>query len=187
MKSDLRKALLARRKALSAERRVQESRAIMDRLRDLPAFRAARTIVGYAPQSEEVDILPLLAELAKKGRTVALPRTVRPTLEIFRWKDGDPLVPGPFGIREPSSGAGRLLPSEVDLVLVPGVAFDRRGHRLGFGHGYYDRFLSAIPDAAQVGVAFTEQLVDRVPDEPHDVTVDWLVLPDETVKCDPSV
>ena len=182
VKPPLRRMLVDRRRALSAEERTRQSRLIRERLTHIPTVRAARVVVGYAATPFEVDLMPWLAEESRRGVTIGLPRTEGQSMEIRQWREGDSLSVGPFAIREPASAAPALELREIDVVLVPAVGFDRRGHRVGFGLGYYDRFLSTVPAATKVGVAFDVQVVDRIPEEAHDVSVDWLVLPTETVK-----
>lgn len=138
----------------------------------------ARTVIGYAAFGAEVDIDALLAHLAARGRGVFLPFVDGDDLGIARVSDleGD-LAPGYRGVREPKAiGRRAARPERVDVALVPGVAFDRSGGRLGYGGGHFDRLLARLrPQAAVVGVAYGVQVVKAVPRGSHDRGVDLLV------------
>jgi len=178
-KAALRAAVLARRRARpDAE---DASRAILERVRTLPAYRAARVVLLYVSARSEVRTGPALGAARAEGKTVAVPYCVGDELALFRWTDPGELAPGAFGILEPRpelrGRPDRLVrPTDLDAVLVPGIAFDRRGGRLGSGRGFYDRLLSRVrPDATLIGAAFDCQLVDRVPVDPWDVSLDHVV------------
>ena len=130
---------------------------------------------GYYPIGSEFDPLPLLQTLRFAGVRTGLPRVVgkRP-LEFRRWVPGELLVEGEYGTKEPGPDAPPFTP---DLILVPLLAFDARGGRLGWGGGYYDRTLEANPGAIAVGLAFDEQEVESVPTEPHDRRLDAVLTP----------
>jgi len=116
---------------------------------------------------------------------VAYPRTAaRPAMEMIEVASPAALGPGRMGLREPAAGAAPASPQAIDVVLVPGVAFDRAGGRLGRGAAYYDTYLPRLrAEAARVGVAFADQVVEDVPAGAHDVRVDWVVTQDEVIDC----
>ena len=136
----------------------------------LPQYAAATTVMAFVGVKGEPDTDSLFARLAADGKTLVLPRMVDRVLEPALVGDG--LVAAPFGLREPTGVS--VDPTTIDLVIVPGLAFTSSGHRLGYGGGNYDRFLPQTR-AATVGVCFSEQLVDAVPLEPHDLPVDVVV------------
>jgi 5-formyltetrahydrofolate cyclo-ligase len=181
-KAELRAAALARRDALAADQRAAAADAIAARA--LPLAVSDRMVVaGYAPFRSELDPFPLLRAVARAGARLALPVIVaRDAPLIFRdWSFGQPLLPGPYGILQPGSDSGTV---EPDLVLVPLAAFDRAGHRVGYGAGYYDRtlrFLTQRRRVMAVGVAFAVQEVRRVPALPHDIGLDYIVTERETI------
>ena len=129
----------------------------------------ARCIAGYRPASSEADPGALLAFAAEAGKTVALPYVERRSvpMRFLAWKPGDPLIPGQWGLEQPDIGTAPEV--EPDLFLAPLLGFDRRLYRLGQGAAYYDRAFARYPDAIRVGIAWSAQEVDFVPDDPWDV------------------
>lgn len=175
----LRRQVLEQRLALPAHRVAELSERVRAHLLSHPAWRASRAVLAYASFRQEVDTLPLLAAALSQRKELILPRVDRrrKRLDLLRVSDpGADLQPGYQGIPEPDPArcppvdAGR-----IDLVLVPGVVFDRRGFRLGYGGGYYDRLLASLPGAVRVGLAFSLQVVDEIPALAHDLPVDILV------------
>lgn len=186
-KASLRKQALARRKAMGAVERASLSLAIEERLEMLPAARRARTIMAFASFRSEVDMWPAIRRWLIEGRRVCLPRTERETgalrpLEVRRFETD--LETGTLGILEPiDRPQARVVPEEIDLCVVPGLLFDRRGHRLGYGAGYYDRFLDSLTDrTTTVAVAFGWQVVPVVPDAWHDRPVRWIATDSELIR-----
>lgn len=123
-------------------------------------------VSGFWPIGDEIDIRPLLIALHARGHRLCLPETGKPgnPLVFRRWQPGDRLIPGRFGTSHPDSDT--LTP---DVLLVPLLAFDRTGHRLGYGAGYYDRTLAALPNAFRLGCAYVAQEIPEVPAGPNDV------------------
>jgi 5-formyltetrahydrofolate cyclo-ligase len=173
----LREHAVAVRRALSAEARAEASRAIAVRLSGLPAWRAARTIALYAALGAEVDTAESLRLAVAAGKRVAWPRLSAGGRTMdFAACAGEDLIPGPARALEPPPSAPAVPPSEIDLVAVPGVAFDASGGRLGRGRGHYDAALALLPGATwKVGLAFDAQIVPAVPREPHDALLDAVV------------
>lgn len=158
-------------------------------MRRQPAWLAAKSVMLFAPLPDEVDIWPLVEEALATGKIVALPRYARLgrnyTAAIVRDPRAD-LIPGHFGIREPHAGCAEISMNRLDLVLVPGVAFDPQGRRLGRGKGFYDRLLADVR-GMKCGVAFDEQLVDEVPVGPQDVPLNCILTPTRWWVCSPAV
>jgi 5-formyltetrahydrofolate cyclo-ligase len=125
-------------------------------------------VAGFWPMGAEIDIRPLLLALQGRGHALALPVTPKRghPLSFRAWRFGAPLAPGPFGTSQPPPEAPPITP---DFLLVPLLAFDGRGHRLGYGGGYYDRTLAALPFAAALGIAFASQRLALVPTGPTDI------------------
>ena len=176
-----------RQQMREAKRQHQEqlagmSEEVVGKLSGMTASRNVRTVMAYWPLADEVDIRPLIDQLVEQGRTVVLPKvTGDETMELRRYTSSADLAEGAFHIMEPT---GELFTDydAIDVVLVPGMAFDAAGHRLGRGKGYYDRFLTEFlaPDNSQpaprlIGVCFPFQRVAIVPSEEHDVVMDEVV------------
>jgi len=165
------------RRAIAPDVRADASAAIAGLIDRLPEVDSVRTALVYGAMPDEVDAAPIIALLRARGVRVALPR-VDGELLTLHWHDEDAaLGAGSFGLREPAPDAPSAAPAEIDLVIVPGVAFDAACNRLGMGAGYYDRLLADMPAAVTVGVAFDEQVVDEVPCESHDRPLDAVVTP----------
>jgi len=176
LKADLRRAAIARRDALPAAERIASAQAIAER--GLPVEVAPGTVVsGFSPLKSEISPLPLLRRLADAGVSLALPVVAgRGQPLIMRaWTFGAPLVSGVWGIREPPVDAPELFP---DILIVPLLAFDRSGHRIGYGAGYYDMTITrlrAMKPVTAIGIAFAAQEIAAVPATPRDARLD-LVL-----------
>jgi 5-formyltetrahydrofolate cyclo-ligase len=175
-KGDLRKIALDARDALSEETRAAASQALAKR--GLPFEMVAGTIVsGYSTIRNEFDPAPLMEKLAAQGAKLALPAVpARGKSLVFRaWSPGDRLTLGPLGILEPSPAMAELIP---DIMLVPLAAFDRLGHRIGYGAGHYDftlAHLRKLKPITAIGVAFAAQEIKSVPALAHDVALDYVL------------
>ena len=175
-KADLRAAALAKRDALSDNKRAAAAKAIAKR--GLPMAIAPGTIIsGYSPIRSEIDPMPLLRALAAQGARLALPAVMArgKSLAFRAWLPDDRLMLGPLGIPEPSPAAAEVIP---DIMLVPLAAFDRAGHRIGYGAGHYDFTLAHLRKTkaiAAIGVAFAAQEIALVPALQHDVALDYVL------------
>jgi 5-formyltetrahydrofolate cyclo-ligase len=182
-KAQHRALAIARRRRLAPEaREAFAMRLVTEGLR-LAEFWRPRVVSAFHPIRGEPDTLPLLAALAAAGFATALPITVsRSTPLKFRlWKPGDPTVPGEMNIPEPTPEAPEV---EPDLLFTPLAAFDRRGHRIGFGAGHYDRTLALLRAKGSIhaiGVAFSVSEIDHAPNEPHDQPLDGIVTERELI------
>ncbi len=184
-KAALRETVLERRRALDSGLHRELSHEILRRVAADDRYRDARVLHTYIDaRDNEVATRNLVRAALDEGRRVVCPRAL-PGGRLEHYEIGalDDLEPGRFGLLEPRPDPARAVdPSEIDLVLVPGIVFDREGFRAGFGGGYYDGFLAAI-DAPSIGLAFALQLVARVPREAHDVPVDAIVTEHELIDC----
>ena len=183
-KRALRAGVLAAREALDPAARAAGSRAIASRLAALPAFDGAVTVLATLPFGSEWDVRLLAQAALDRGKRLVLPRVdaAARVLVLHRVADLDSdVVRGFRDIPEPSPHLPTVRPADVDCVLVPGVAFDDDGRRLGYGGGYYDRLLPQLrPGVPRIAGAFDVQIVDRVPTGDHDVAVDLVVTPTRT-------
>jgi 5-formyltetrahydrofolate cyclo-ligase len=181
-KASLRAAALAARDALSVAHRAAAAQAIAGR--GLPVdIKHGIVVAGYSPIRSEIDPTLLMRKLAARGAELALPViTARDSPLQFRaWSPGHKLVRGPLGILEPSLEATEVIP---DILLVPLAAFDRAGHRIGYGAGHYDRTLEQLRTSSKIiaiGVAFAAQQIPNVAAAAHDARLDLVLTEDETI------
>jgi 5-formyltetrahydrofolate cyclo-ligase len=145
-------------------------------------------VSGFSPIKSEIDPIPLMRRLADMGAGLALPVVVAKgqPLVMRSWVAGEPLRVGTWGIREPAPAAAAV---EPDVLLVPLLAFDCRGHRIGYGAGYYDLTLAALRErkpVVAIGIAFAIQEIDAVPDEPGDARLDFVMTEKETMVTNPE-
>lgn len=139
-------------------------------------FKDAQTIGFYAALSDEIDIFPAAQKALSFGKRVFFPKMRGAKIDFYEVKDFEiDLIPGKFGVLEPLSKAARFRKSELDLILIPGRAFDKKGGRLGRGGGHYDRLLARWPGSVRMGVAFREQILPTIPSEPHDIQMDVIL------------
>ncbi|WII36867.1 5-formyltetrahydrofolate cyclo-ligase [Paenibacillus thiaminolyticus] len=197
----------ARRKAVSQQEREASSEAVCRRA--YPFMKALRErharplhLCAYFPFGNELDITALLLDCRQHGDAVYLPRTEASsrTMTLHPWTEDTVFTSGTFGLQEPGPDAERLDREHwdrLDAILVPGIAYDRQGGRLGLGAGYYDRFWHAYLEvldraphgrrranpAVRVACIYSWQLAERVPMEAHDIAVEWLITEDEIIAC----
>ncbi|WP_269542934.1 5-formyltetrahydrofolate cyclo-ligase [Cerasicoccus fimbriatus] len=178
-KAALRHLALARRSALHPEEREERDFKIMQRLLSLKDFTSAGCVLFYVSFGSEVDTHDMMNR-SFGGKTVLAPRVDGDNLHLHELTSLDDLKPGAYGILEPDASLPVLDPAKVDIIIVPGAAFDLRGHRIGYGKGYYDRLLNNV-DALKIGLAYDRQMVEQVPDEPHDIPVDIIITNERMV------
>lgn len=176
-KRDLRRRMLACRRALSVEERESRSAAITEKLLSLEAVQKARTVFAYAAMEDEVQTEPLIASLLDRGKRVAIPLVIgKRAMEAALVPSMDAMETGAYGILTVRAERREILaPQEIDCVIVPGVAFGLDGSRLGMGGGYYDAFLPKAERAVRVAAAFQCQISEDIPSLPYDCGVDWIV------------
>jgi 5-formyltetrahydrofolate cyclo-ligase len=155
------------------------AQSLADSLGSLPEVVIARTVLAYGATPEEIDPAIAVERLRSCGVTIAYPRIEAPgVLGLHVVDDESELVRGPFGLTQPTEKAPRIQAREIDAVIVPGVAFDANGWRLGYGGGYYDRLLPVLrDDCARIGVAYDEQVLESIPAQEHDVRMHVVVTP----------
>ena len=182
-KKDLRAAALAKRDALSSEQRAAAADAVAGHGLPFEVMRGA-IVSGYSPIRSEIDPVPLMRSLAAQGAQLALPAIMARgrSLAFRAWSPSDRLMLGPLGILEPSPAAAELIP---DIMLVPLAAFDRAGHRIGYGAGHYDYTLAhlrklKLKHIIAIGLAFAVQEIAAVPALPHDVALDYVLTEAQT-------
>ena len=183
LKERLRGEGFARRDALDKSFRKEAARRIAAQALDLPDFQNVTPVGGYWPIRTEVDPRPLMEALLERGQDVALSQILHPHLSWRLWRPGDVLIKGGFGVREPGPDAPEVFPK---ALLVPLVAFDRRGGRIGYGKGHFDRAIAALEDqhpVLTIGLAYAVQEIDMVPVEPHDRMLDVIITEAELIRA----
>ena len=180
-KRELRSAMRAWRRSLSHQEQAIASQGVHERLLDFAPYREARRVMAYAACRGELSLAPVISDVLASGRVLLLPRCEAPgVMTARRITDMKQLVPGMLGLMEPDAACEIVLPQETDVILVPGTAFDREGNRLGQGGGFYDRFLTRSK-ALRIGVCHDQALMESVPCEAHDVRMDAVITPGETI------
>ena len=176
-KDELRRSLRQVRDSIPPQVAEAAATAAAEHLGSLPALAGAGTVAIYAPVRRELDPGPAARLLRRRGAALAYPRVLvdERRLSFHLVSDEGALRPGTFGILEPDPALPSLALDAIDAFLVPGLAFDRTGNRLGWGRGYYDRTLAAVPGRLRVGYCFARQVVGHVPREPCDLPVHHIV------------
>lgn len=187
-KKIIRRDILSKRAALGNDGNISLSRKIFKTLIDTEYYTNANTIMCYISFGSEINTHEFIKNCIKDGKRIVVPVTFHEPREIkpSQILSFDELEPGYFNILTPKKEFIRYIdPKEIDLIIVPGAVFDRNGYRIGFGGGYYDRFLGTKIDnkANKVSLAFDLQIIDQVPREEHDVPVDIIITEKEIIKC----
>jgi 5-formyltetrahydrofolate cyclo-ligase len=182
LKERLRGEVFARRDGLDKEFRHEAALRIADRALALPQLEDVTPVGGYWPIRSEVDPRSLMEALIARGQDVALSQILHPHLSWRLWRPGDVLIKGGFGVREPGPDAPEVFPK---TLLVPLVAFDRRGGRIGYGKGHFDRAIAALEaqhPVLTIGLAYAVQEIDEVPVESHDRLLDVIITEAELIR-----
>jgi 5-formyltetrahydrofolate cyclo-ligase len=170
LKTRLRAEALARRDAIEIDDRLDWDRAIAAHVLTLAPFDGP--VAGYWPMRSEADPRPIMEAVAEAGIALALPAVVESRLQFRAWRPYEPLVPGGFGTLVPSPDSPVVTPR---MLIVPLSAFDARCYRLGYGKGYYDAAIAALPGVRTIGIAYAAQQVAEVPTQAHDQRLDAIV------------
>ncbi|MDO4741572.1 MAG: 5-formyltetrahydrofolate cyclo-ligase [Eubacteriales bacterium] len=176
-KARIRNAMRERRRALPPQAQEEASRRVCAHLVSLDAYKSARCVMAYMACRGEMSLAPAIEDILASGRTLALPRCEAAGIMTARHvQDLSALLPGAYGLPEPGADSGIVDPGLIDLILVPGAAFDRAGGRIGQGGGYYDRFLRGTR-AVRAGICHDFALLAHVPAQEHDEKMDCMVTP----------
>ncbi|TJX15203.1 5-formyltetrahydrofolate cyclo-ligase [Tissierella creatinini] len=187
-KKTLRREILSKRSALGNEVKISLSRKIFNTLKNTEYYKKAENIFVFISFGSEIDTHEFIKEGIKEGKNILVPVTIHETREMkpSLIKDFDELEIGYFNILSPKEEYIRYVdPQNIDLVVVPGAVFDRRGYRVGYGGGFYDRFLSTKirKDVPKIAVGFDLQVIDMVPTEEFDFPVDFIITEKELIDC----
>lgn len=186
-KHDIRQRLRKVRDGIKQEVKVRMDARIREALFALPEFASAQTVLCYASFRSEVETFGIMQRAREMDKRIVVPRvfSAQHVLILYEIMSTDELKPGYRGIKEPPAKKERELPlRDIHLVLIPGIAFDPAGNRLGYGGGYYDILLEGKPKGMPVvALAYEEQMVVSLPSEPHDVRVDIVVTPERVIRA----
>lgn len=186
-KQELRKKMLAQRRALSSEMTAEMRKGLTEKLLALPAYQSARRILAYLALPGEADLDDFLRAALAAGKEVYVPVCLpEHRMEAGRLLDMEHFVRGPYGLRDLPAGYETAEPETLDLVLIPAVAAGRDGTRLGHGAGYYDRYLPRVAEGKRVGVLWDFQLVPSVPTDALDQKLCGIVTEKEIISVRPA-
>ncbi|MBD3328785.1 5-formyltetrahydrofolate cyclo-ligase [Candidatus Peregrinibacteria bacterium] len=174
MKKEIRRSILYKRTKQDPNDKKPKDESIINKISADPLFQQAKEILSYMPIHGEVDLVPLIDKFPDKD--FILPRVDMGTndLKLYKINDLDDVEKGSFDVMEPRTDLEQIPPEKIDLVFVPAVAYDKKGHRIGYGGGFYDKILKKIR-ARKIGVAYEFQIIDEAPVEEHDVPVDEVI------------
>lgn len=186
IKKSIRDHILDKRSFLGKNSHNLSSNTIINKLYESSLYKDAKIIMTFISFGDEVDTHEFIKKSLLDSKRIVVPITFPKTKEIKPSEilDFNELEIGFYNILTPKDEFIRFIdPKEIDLIIVPGVAFDRNGYRVGYGGGYYDRFLSKYPDAVKLGIAFDLQLIDEVPREHFDIAVDFIFTENKIINC----
>ena len=173
-KQALRQAIRAQKRAMTEEDILRRSEILAEKFARSDTYRAAKTIYGYLPYNQEVRTVPMLRRALEEGKRVAVPKVYGDDMKFIYLDDLSQVAKGYAGIPEPVAD-GPVARDETALVLMPGLAFDRVGHRIGYGGGFYDKFLAREPHHPTVALCYDFQVMDRLETEEFDIPVDLVI------------
>ena len=173
-KQELRRAIRAQKRAMTEENILRRSAVLAEKFARSDAYRAAKTIYGYLPYNQEVRTVPMLQRALDEGKRVAVPKVYGDDMKFIYLDDLSQVAKGYAGIPEPVAD-GPVAQDGTALVLMPGLAFDRAGHRIGYGGGFYDKFLAREPHHPTVALCYDFQVMDRLETEEFDIPVDLVI------------
>ena len=173
-KKELRAQIRQRKRAMTEEEIVQRSQALGELFLQSEAYRNAKSIYGYLPYNQEVRTVPMLAQALKDGKRVAVPKCYGDEMRFIYLEDLNAVAPGYAGIPEPIAD-GPVADDKTALVLMPGMAFDPQGHRIGYGGGFYDKFLASEPGHPTLALCYDFQMLEHLETEEFDIPVDTVL------------
>ena len=173
-KAALRRRIREQKRAMTEEEIVQRSKRLGELFLQSELYRKAKTIYGYLPYNQEVRTIPILEQALRDGKTVAVPKVYGETMRFICLNDLSLVAKGYAGIPEPIADAP-VAEDPTALVLMPGLAFTQNGDRMGYGGGFYDRFLAQEPDHPTLALCYAFQMVEQLPTEEFDIPVDCVL------------
>ena len=173
-KKELRRTIRERKRAMTENEITERSEALGKLFAESEAYRNAKTIYGYLPYNQEVRTVPMLEQAMREGKQVAVPKCYGDEMRFIYMDDLSKVEKGYANIPEPIAD-GPIADDETALVLMPGLAFDPQGHRIGYGGGFYDKFLSAEPNHPTLALCYEFQMMEHLETEAHDIPVDYVL------------
>ena len=180
-KKQLRKELIAKRKKMTDEEFSKKSLCICNRLLNNSQYLKSKVIYCYYSVNKEVDLLPFIKQALEDGKIIAFPKVKEQNMDFFEVKSLEELEPGYFNIPEPPETTPA---PKGDLIIVPGVAFSKKGERLGYGGGFYDKYLEKHPNLHAIAIAFELQMYRELPFEEHDIKPEKVVTEKQSYPLD---
>ena len=182
MKAQLKQSIIQKRNSLTKQEIIERSIKIKNNLFNFEQYKKSNNVMFFVSYNGEVFTHEMIKE-ALKAKTIVVPKVENNQIVPSLILDFENLVPsGKFGILEPIE-AMKIAHKNIGLVLVPGIAFDLQGNRIGYGLGFYDKFLRQVPKSVKIGLAFEFQIVDEIPHEGHDIPVDFVVTEERIIEC----
>jgi 5-formyltetrahydrofolate cyclo-ligase len=184
LKRKIRSSIQEKRDSLDESTRLEKSQLIANKFIGLYQYDKSFRVLIYYPFRSEIDTRIIISDAIARGKKIALPRVGKEGLELFYIKDlKEDLEPGSYDIMEPiPSRCEKADPSRIDLAIVPGVGFDRKHNRLGYGGGFYDRLLTCIPGKVpRIALSFDLQVIDEIPVSEHDLKIDILITESQII------
>lgn len=176
MKKKIRKEILALRKAVPKDVLEEKSKLIAEKVTSHPNYQQADTILAYIDAKGEVQTKPIIEDAWSKGKKVAVPKVHGDIMKFYLISSYEELEPGNFGILEPVENCEVIINIlENTVVLMPGVAFDMKGNRIGYGKGYYDKYFSKYPETYKIALAFSMQIVPEIPADEFDIKANCVI------------
>lgn len=178
-KKDIRRAVLQKRNELTKEELEQKSNTICNTLIKMKEYKNASIIYCYMDFRNEVFTRKIMKDAWKAGKKIAVPKVMQSEMNFYYIESVEDLELGYFGIREPKTR--KPANGEKGLIIVPGVAFGQKGYRIGYGKGFYDRYLNKHPILRKIAVAFELQIVSEIPYDTHDITMDMIITEERKI------
>ena len=173
-KKELRRQISKRKREMTENEIENASRVLAEKFVNSQVYRDAKTIYGYMPYNQEVRTIPMMEQALRDGKRVAVPKVYGDTMKFIYMDDLSQVEEGYYNIPEPIAD-GPVAEDPTALVLMPGLAFDEKGNRMGYGGGFYDKFLAQEPDHPTVALCYAFQMVDHIPTEEYDIPVDCVL------------
>lgn len=173
-KKELRRYIREKKRAMTEGQIEEASARLAEKFYASDLYRQAKTVYGYLPYNQEVRTVPMLEQALRDGKQVAVPKVCGEEMKFILMEDISGIAPGYAGIPEPVAD-GPVAEDRTALVLMPGLAFDAKGHRVGYGGGFYDRFLEQEPDHPTLALCYDFQMLPKIETEEHDIPVDCVI------------